>query len=73
MRIRKGFPLLLLAFQSYIRAEEVDDDSLRDVRELFLVDGIENIGNEVDSPIEGREIKTDPVRGLQSFVEKVIR
>ena len=72
MRIRKGFPLLLLAFQSYIGAEELDD-SLRDVRELFLVDGIENIGNEVDSPIEGREIKTDPVRGLQSFVEKVIR
>ena len=72
MRIRKGFPLLLLAFPCYIRAEEVDD-SLRDVRELFLVDGIENIGNEVDSPIEGREIKNDPVRGLQSFVEKVIR
>ena len=72
MRIRKGFPLLLLAFQCYIIADELDD-SLRDVRELFLVDGIENIGNEVDSPIEGREIKNDPVRGLQSFVEKVIR
>ena len=71
MRTRTGcFTVLFLTFQCYIAAEELED-SLRDVRELFLNDGIENVDNKVDYTTERKE--TDPIRGLQSFVEKVIR
>ena len=64
------FTVLFLTFQYYIAAEELED-SLRDVRELFLNDGIENVDNKVDFTKERKG--TDPIRGLQSFVEKVIR
>ena len=70
MRKRKSFAVLLLTFQYYFTVAKLED-SLRDVRELFLIDGIENIDNKVDTPTD--RTKTDPIKGLQSFAEKVIR